>query len=189
MAHPESCKKCKAIFLNALREKWGEVIEQWKPGWPCRIEDIAALPEIDKKTRATLRNIYLSLQQHRGHKKFVGWKYLPACDYFVPSLNCIIEFDESQHFTTPRALTLSNYTNNINIGFDKDEWNARCEELNRHDNDPPQRDETRAWYDALRDILPVRFGMNSAIRVYSKHMIWCEETQMLRSFIKSLASI
>ena len=111
---------------------------------------------------------------------------IPACDYYIPALNCLLEFDESQHFTFPRALTFPHYPQRLRLGFDKREWIERCQVLNRHDNDPPHRDEARAWYDALRDILPVQFGMKPTIRIYSKHRIWCQEKGALKHFIKSL---
>ena len=175
MVHKESCKKCKVAFLKALTKEFGEVTEQWKSGWPCRIDGILSIPQITKATARSLEKIYKALQDHRGYKLFVGRKILPNCDYYVKSLNCLIEFDESQHFTSPRALTLSLYPRGLKLGYDRKVWLNRCQELDRHDNDPPWRDETRAWYDTLRDILPVTFGMRSTIRVFAKEMIWCKE--------------
>ncbi|MDY6790738.1 MAG: hypothetical protein SWH54_05660 [Thermodesulfobacteriota bacterium] len=175
MTHKESCKKCKTAFLRALTKEFVEVTEQWKSGWPCRIDAILSIPQITKATARSLEKIYKALQNHRGFKAFVGRKTLPGCDYYIKSLNCIVEFDESQHFTSPRALTLSRYPRGLKLGYDRKVWLNRCQELNRHDNDPPSRDETRAWYDTIRDILPVTFGMRPTIRVFAKEMIWCEE--------------
>ena len=105
MAHKESCKKCKIAFLKALTKEFGEVTEQWKSGWPCRIDEVLSIPQITKATARSLEKIYKALQDHRGHHDFAGQQKLPRCDYYIKSLNCIVEFDESQHFTSPRALT------------------------------------------------------------------------------------
>ena len=68
MAHKESCKKCKAAFLKALTKEFGEVTEQWKSGWPCRIDEILSIPQITKATARSLEKIYKALQDHRGYK-------------------------------------------------------------------------------------------------------------------------
>jgi hypothetical protein len=70
---------------------------------------------------------------------------------------------------------LSLYPRGLKLGYDRKVWLNRCQKLNRHDNDPPWRDETRAWYDTLRDILPITSGMRPTIRVFAKEMRWCEE--------------
>jgi hypothetical protein len=189
MKHAESCKRCKAALLNALRDEYGEIIQQWKPGWPCQFNDLRTSGLIEGATGDSLKSVYRSLQKHRGYSKFVGWKRIPACDYYIPALNRLLEFDESQHFTSARAVIFQHYPKRMKIGFDKSEWLERCRAINRHDNHPPHRDETRAWYDTLRDILPIQFGMNSTIRIYSKHMIWCQENVELKKFVKSLKKI
>ena len=176
MVHKESCKKCKTAFLKALTKEFGEVTEQWKSDWPCRIDEILSIPQVTKATARSLEKIYKALQDHRGHHHFVGLQKLPRCDYYIKSLNCIVEFDESQHFASPRALTLSLYPRGLKLGYDRKVWLNRCQELNRHDNDPADRDEKRAWYDTLRDILPITFGMRPTIRVFAKEIIWCEES-------------
>lgn len=178
MAHSEHCSKCKYIFLKTLKEKFGEVTEQWNSGWPCRVEDVLHLPELKKATARSLEKIYKALQSDRGYLNFVRRRQLPACDYYINSLNCLVEFDESQHFTARRALTLSLYPNGAKLGFDKGVWHKRCVDINRHDNDPMDRDEKRAWYDTLRDVLPVAFGMNPTIRVFAKDTIWCNDKEI-----------
>jgi len=186
MAHKESCKKCKAAFLKALTKEFGEVTEQWKSGWPCRIDEILSIPQITKATARSLEKIYKALQDHRGHHDFVGQQKLSGCDYYIKSLNCIVEFDESQHFTAPRAIALSEYPESFQFGFSKKEWANRCNNLNRRDNDPPHRDETRAWYDVLRDIMPSIYGMRPTLRVYSKDIVWCKEYDEVFKIIENL---
>ena len=176
MAHNEHCRKCKDAFLTALIKVFGDVTEQWKSGWPCRIDDVLYISEITKAKARSIRGIYNRLQKYRGNYDFVRVQKLPACDYYIKPLNCLIEIDESQHFTSPRALALSLYPRGLKLGYDRKVWLNRCKELNRHDNDPADRDEKRAWYDTLRDILPITFGMRPTIRVFAKEIIWCEES-------------
>lgn len=185
MAHAENCPKCKTTFGKALKKEFGAVTKEWNSGWPCRLEDVIALGEIKKPAKQILAKIYRALQNHRGHKSFVRRSNLQSCDFYIKSLNCIIEFDESQHFTAPRGLTLELYPRKANLGFDKSDWLSRCQSLNRRDNDPAFRDEQRAWYDTLRDLLPAYMGMGPTIRVFSKQMIWCEEsTKNIRQMLK-----
>ena len=124
MKHAESCKKCKAALLISLQDEYGEIIQQWKPGWPCQINDLLSSDLIKSATKRSLESVYNSLQEHRGYSEFVGLKKIPACDYYIPALNRLVEFDESQHFTSPRAVTFKHYPKHLKIGFDKREfWN------------------------------------------------------------------
>lgn len=177
MTHRESCPKCKAAFIKALKKEFGNIIEQWHSGWPCKIEDVIAQPKINGSIAKSLEEIFRTLQKHRGHKIFIRTSKLPPSDYFIKSRNCLVEFDESQHFTAPRGYTLTLYPKREKLGFDRKKWINRCNTLNRHDNDPAFRDEQRAWYDTLRDLLPGVFEMNPTVRVCAKDIVWCKESQ------------
>jgi len=120
-----------------------------------------------------LQEIFEALKNFRGHSDFVRSKLLPRCDFFVPEPGFILEFDESQHFTGARKITLENYPTELGLGFNKSEWVRLCERLNKKDNDPPFRDEQRSWYDTLRDFLPVVKGWQPTVRIYSKEFVWC----------------
>ncbi|HSB30524.1 MAG TPA: hypothetical protein VLD55_02890, partial [Candidatus Sulfobium mesophilum] len=85
----------------------------------------------------------------------------------------IVEFDESQHFTELREISISEYPKDMVLGFDKRKWQSLCSKLKRKDNDPPYRDEQRAWYDTLRDVVPLMLAPKPAIRLYSGYYIWC----------------
>lgn len=175
MTHNESCRGCKRVFIKTLEREFGEVIDQWSSGWPCRIDHVLSLREINNTTVQSIEKIFRALQKYRGHENFVRAKKLPQCDYYIKSLNCLIEIDESQHFTTPRGIALSLYPTRLKPGFDKKEWIKKCQDLNRHDNHPLDRDEKRAWYDTLRDIIPPLFGMAPTIRIFAKDLVACEE--------------
>jgi hypothetical protein len=171
MSHNERCKDCKKRIFELLTKIYGEVKEGYNLNLPAHLEEYEKY-----KYYKDLQKIYLALQNYRNHKKFISYrvKKLPAVDYFVVNQNFIVEVDESQHFTKPRKITLQNYPQNLNLGFDKQKWIKLCEQLDRHDNDPnPWRDETRSWYETLRDFTPSILNMNPTIRLYIKDHIWC----------------
>jgi len=121
-----------------------------------------------------LHNIYTLLQNSRGFNEFVRSRQLPPVDFFVVHPGFIVEFDETQHFTEQRMLALLNYPLDLLLGFDRKEWIERCRKLHQRDNDPPFRDEQRAWYDTLRDFAPVIKNLKPTVRLFSKDLIWCE---------------
>jgi len=98
---------------------------------------------------------------------------LPRIDFFIPEHNLIIEFDESQHFTKPREISLSYYPLDKEYGYSIQKWHALCRTLNKRDNDPPYRDEQRGWYDTLRDFAPLLWESGKTIRLYSRDLVWC----------------
>jgi len=102
--------------------------------------------------------IHRRLAGYRGNLGFFtpGKKLL--CDFYVPQEQLIIEYDERQHFTEPRALSLGEYPLELSLGFDRRGWIDECRKVLARDNDPRYRDEQRAFYDALRDILAARSG-------------------------------
>jgi len=167
-AHDERCPKCKETVRKLLQKIYGKVEEGYK-------FEIGTMPEDyrDTKYRHNLKEIYEELQNHRGFKEFVKAKTLPYGDFFMPNQNFILEFDESQHFTPPRKITLEHYLESLELGFEKKKWIRLCETIGAKDNDPPYRDEQRAWYDTLRDFLPSIRGLKPTIRLHSKDYIWC----------------
>ena len=82
-------------------------------------------------------------------------------DFFLPSLNAAVEFDERQHFTEERKISLQCYEP---PGFDKERWIQLCSS-SIQDPDPPCRDWERAFRDAVRDIRAVQHGIK-LVRIY-----------------------
>lgn len=78
-------------------------------------------------------------------------------DFFLPRLNIAIEFDERQHFTAERAVSLAHYGDTV-CHFDVERWRAGCSP-NIRDADPPCRDWERAFRDAVRDIRAAEAGI------------------------------
>lgn len=147
---------------------YGEVKTNYQLPISTRLEDYKQFPFYSH-----LHTIFTALQKHRGHQNFVRTPTLPQCDFFVPAPGFIVEFDESQHFTQPRALTLGHYSSELRLGFSLPNWRSLCQRLHARDNDPPFRDEQRAWYDTLRDFLPVIKELRPTVRLYASEERWC----------------
>lgn len=168
LRHDERCPACKKTIETMLRKIYGGVEVNYKFEAGTRPEDYG-----DSPFHSKLKEIFSELRDHRGHEDFIRSQTLPRCDFFVPDPGFIVEFDESQHFTVPRKLSLQCYPNGLKLGFSKEKWIRLCDEIRARDNDPPFRDEQRAWYDTLRDFLPEMKGLSPTVRLYSNAMRWC----------------
>lgn len=166
--HDERCKGCKETIQKLLEKIYGRVEQNY-------MLDIGTHPDDFKESAyyEKLKEIYEALQHYRGFNDFVRTKSLPNCDFFVPDPGFLVEFDESQHFTTPRKIALEHYPRNLKLGFDKTKWINLCSELDMKDNDPPFRDEQRAWYDTLRDFLPEKMKLEPTVRLLANDFKWC----------------
>ena len=186
IAHDERCPRCKETIKIMLEKIYGKVETNYK-------FDVGVYPKDYKNTAyyKALKAIYEVLQSYRGHKEFLRAKTLPNCDFFIPDPGFILEFDESQHFTIPRKKALEQYPENLELGFDRQRWMNLCEKIKAKDNDPPYRDEQRAWYDTLRDFLPTIKGLKPTIRIFAKDFKWCSlkpdnpsDVQRFKSLLK-----
>jgi len=185
--HNERCRDCKKNIRELLATIFGEVQVNHDIDLPSRIEDY-----LNTDIYADIAPIYQSLQNHRSHNEFVKAKKLPRVDFFIPNKKIIIEFDESQHFTEPRGIALRLYPKTKQYGFSVDRWHNLCRDLNKRDNDPPYRDEQRAWYDTLRDFAPLLWKSGKIFRLYSRDLIWCSLNPKaepdVQSFMKFIVS-
>lgn len=166
--HNERCRGCKEAIANLLATIFGEVQINHDIDLPARLEDY-----LDTDIYADIAPVYQALQNHRGFHEFVKAKKLPRVDFFIPDQKLIIEFDESQHFTEPRDIALSLYPNKREFGFPVNRWRSLCKDLGKQDNDPPFRDEQRAWYDTLRDFAPFLWKTGKTVRLFSRDVVWC----------------
>jgi len=123
-----------------------------------------------------------NLSKFRGHKKFKDKIRKPECDFVIEDKRIIIEYDERQHFSKAREICLSNYPKDVKTFFDKEIWLKQCNKINSKDNDPIDRDETRAFYDSVRDIEAYRNGWH-LIRFYHGEIDW--ETKDAFKYLKS----
>lgn len=185
--HSENCKDCKKRLKELLKKIYGTVVLNYK-------FDIGTDPEDFRNSEYywKLKEIHEALKDYRGFKDFIKAETLPHCDYYIPDPGFIVEFDESQHFTKPREIVLSKYPEELRLGFDRNMWMNLSKKLNRKDNDPPYRDEQRAWYDTLRDFLPEYRGLKPTVRLFSRDFKWCSldhndssDVMRFKSFLNS----
>jgi hypothetical protein len=163
MRHNERCRACKAAIHDLLKRAFATDVERESNlEMPARLQDYCNTANFE-----VLRKIFDSLKEHRGFNSFVRAGTVRGFDYYVPSARFVLEFDESQHFTAPRAIALSAYPSSLKVGFSVSDWINRCKQLDRHDNDPPDRDEQRAWLDALRDFAPSAKALHPLVRVFA----------------------
>lgn len=138
-----------------------------------------------------LERIQSELGNFRGHRDFIKSAQVPPCDYYVSDPPFILEFDENQHFTRPRLIALSLYPDDLKLGFSPSRWRELCSETNAEDNQPFDRDERRAWYDTLRDLVPTVYGFEPTVRLYAGAYPWCsldaasdQEQSVFRDLLK-----
>jgi hypothetical protein len=151
MAGFASPKTQKNVLQQLLSKLFGEVEIEKSFDW-------LRVPSMDKMDE-TMSRIHGRLCVIRGYHDFIKPGRPLRCDFYIPNIGLVIEYDERQHFTMQRAATLRDYPTDLRLGFDKDEWIRACEKIKATDPDPVYRDEQRAFYDCLRDMLAARNGL------------------------------
>ncbi len=204
-AHSEHCRACKVRLHELLTALYpGACRRDPSFPWPSKPETYRGHP-----IGAVLQQIFDALRDHRGYGNFIRTPWMPPCDYHLDSIagagiagdtiaspGFILEFDERQHFTRPRAIALGLYPKDLRMGFPAGEWLRLCAVLNARDPEPPDRDERRAWYDTLRDLLPLVHGLGPTVRLYEGALRWCElrpdapaDVARFRSFLEGGAIV
>ena len=168
MEHYGHCGVCKEQVRRLLSLLYGDCRPNHSFPWSAQVKDYQ-----DTVLGETLKRIHAAIGDLRGNRDFAKSALVPPCDYFIPSSPFIVEFDESQHFSRPRMVSLSLYPFDFNAGFPLSCWRELCLEINAMDDDPPDRDERRAWYDALRDLVPSMHGFRPTVRLYAGEFAWC----------------
>ena len=166
--HSGHCRRCKERVRELLVALYGECLANHSFSWSARPDNY-----LDKPIGETLRQIRAAMAQARGHADFIKSALVPPCDYYVPKQNLIVEFDESQHFSRPRHLALSIYPDDLTLGFSLERWKELCRQIDARDDMPVDRDERRAWYDSLRDLVPTLYGFKPTVRLYAEELRWC----------------
>ena len=168
--HSERCRECKTRVRELLERIYGTCLPNHRLRWPT---DLTAYS--GTSIYPALRNVASALETFRGFAvgDFARSKVLAPCDFWIPNPGFVVEFDESQHFTHPRKLALSAYPNEQPLGFSAARWIGLCEHHDAKDNHPPYRDEQRAWYDTLRDLVPSIERLQPTVRLYARDLIWC----------------
>jgi hypothetical protein len=181
-----------AVILERESSKWFKPAKgQFQIYYKSGADQLEYQPDFVAETDRTLSRIFSALRSHRGFDSFIRSKKLPNCDFlvFAPEPGFVVEFDESQHFTRCRELALASYPASLRLGFDRAEWTNKCRLLSATDNDPPFRDEQRAWYDTLRDFLPLTLGMLPTIRLYAREFAWCHLSPDRQADVETFAHI
>ena len=166
--HSPHCRACKERVRELLHAIYGECQINRQFPWSARPEDYAgtAIGNPLERIRAALGDL-------RGHREFIKSAQMPPCDYFITDPPFIVEFDENQHFSRSRLITLGHYPRDIAVGFSIARWQELCRELDARDDQPFDRDERRAWYDTLRDLLPALYRFEPTRRLYAEQVEWC----------------
>jgi len=186
--HSERCRDCKERVRQLLTAIYGECQLNHSFSWPTRPHHYSGT-----SMGHALEEIQQHLNQLRGYTDYIKAEWMPPCDFYLPSANFIVEFDESQHFTESRLVTLKHYPPEWDMGFSIAHWIHLCQHINAKDDEPPDRDERRAWYDTLRDLLPSNHGMKPTVRIYADDFRWCslsnesdKDLGTFRSLVKHL---
>ena len=164
-AHYRACKERVGELLTAI---YGACGANHQFPWPSHTQNYA-----NTAIGNRLEQIRNALGNWRGHRDFIKSAQMPPCDYFIPDPPFIVEFDENQHFSRARLLTLNNYPANAQLGFPIPRWRELCREIDARDDKPFDRDERRAWYDVLRDWVPHMHGFKPTVRLYAGEFDWC----------------
>lgn len=140
----------KNALQRLLQEHYGQIETEKKFEW-LRTPDQSNLP-------SEYMEIVSALSNYRQHEGFKKSNYPLSCDMVIEKHKLIIEYDETQHFSKARRITLEHYPESIQLHYFKESWIEACDRINAKDNDPIDRDERRAYYDTVRDIEANRNG-------------------------------
>jgi|LSQX01.2.fsa_nt_gb very-short-patch-repair endonuclease len=130
-------------------------------------------------------SIVRALSKYRNQEGFKKSNYLLPCDIVLEDHKLIVEYDENQHFSEARRITLENYPPKIKLCFSKEAWINSCKIINAKDNSPTDRDERRAFYDAVRDIEAFKNGYK-LIRIKHGDFDW--ETDDAKENLKQIVT-
>ncbi len=166
--HSAHCRACKERVRELLTAIYGHCRVNYSSNWSAQPDDYINTP-----IGELLRRIRTALGELRGHRDFVKSLVVPPCDFYVAAPPFIVEFDESQHFSRSRLNALSLYPTTGQWGFSVSEWQELCRRIDARDNTPVDRDERRAWYDAMRDLVPPLHGFQPTVRLYAEAYPWC----------------
>lgn len=157
-------KRQKEYFNCALQKRFNVVDKEKKIRNPQYYEEIHQLLLNNAESRKA------DLCKINSIKNCGGY------DYFIPSKNMIIEYDEEQHFTLERKLALESYPVGIILNFSKSEWIKHCEKIQAKHKRHTSRDEQRAYYDTVRDLEAIKSGYK-LIRIKHGDFDWINSSQ------------
>jgi hypothetical protein len=136
----------------------------------------AASPLVPRQVIEALRAIYLELGGEETLLQRKRKTLLPV-DFVDSESGCIIEIDETQHFTSDRLRTFSLYPDGVELAFDLDlykrtihRWRAKADGYRAAKPAadfpwPGGRRAQRAYFDAVRDLLAPFYATQPIMRV------------------------
>ena len=98
----------KQALQRVLEDRFDEITVNHPFDW-------LVVPEIHAECDF-VRRLRERLASHRDFDDFSTPGRALRCDFYIPRANLIIEYDERQHFTEPRALTLELYPSSYLLG-------------------------------------------------------------------------
>ncbi len=140
----------KNALQKLLQQKFGIIETERKYEW-LKTPDPDNPPE-------EYKNIIKALEEYRNQGGFLKRSHYPSCDFVFEAHKLMFEYDENQHFSQARKISLENYPETIHLCFSKNDWIDHCNKIKAKDNDPIDRDERRAYYDSIRDIEAYKHG-------------------------------
>lgn len=157
-------------FKKELEKYWGKVETEY------RFSEIR-VPDLDKRKDMDpdLLKVLKAIESERNISVKGRKNYRLSCDFYLPDIHAIFEFDERQHFTLLRAASLRAYPSNIQLGFSLTRWIELSSTIQAGDNSPIYRDEQRAFYDSIRDILAPKIGLKPVVRIFEEDVFWEKE--------------
>src|ERR1035437_10322448 len=92
----------RAALIAAIRKTFSDVEVEYSKFPSLRVPTIATMD-------GPIGTIFAALRRHRGHDAFATEGRKLACDIVIPSERVIVEYNEAEHFSLPRAITLRFY--------------------------------------------------------------------------------
>lgn len=149
--HDCRCNKCKSVIYAMLFRIYDDL--EFCP----KFDDVSVQLEAykEKPYYEPLSKIYDALVNYRGCKDFVKSRMLNQSDLYIPTEKILIETDEKQHFSEARVIALENYPKDFQFDYDSKLYKSKCSLLQAKSSNSKHREEQRAWYDTIRDFLPM----------------------------------
>jgi hypothetical protein len=167
--NPEKSRR-RAALRRLLEREFGPASLEHSFDSIC-VPDLVERQGLDPR----IERVLAAVEAHRGYTVCGQKGRALKFDFYFERARLLLEFDERQHFTLPRAASLRSYPRGVRLGYDKLRWLALSEELRRGDNCPKYRDEQRALYDAIRDFAPSALGLAPLVRVFEDEVAWERE--------------
>jgi hypothetical protein len=130
-----------------------------------------------KKYSKDIQQIFIALEGNLLANQNKRNSFLRCDAYFGGKYNFIFEFDEVQHFSLARLVSLNCYPKNLKLNFSLLDWKKYClmyrQKADGYRKSKPTRDfnfiggrtAQRAYLDCFRDFLPCQNGLNPTLRI------------------------